>query len=398
MVSDDNQTANRLSTTGAKRSLHYKGFISSSASIYAGIFLVVIAMVAAGYRTPERNEVANAVPTSAVAAATSTVGDGNDSIDQLTATNAAAHIASSVDLPVAANVESLSVSLAVERDMAQNSDGKSVEKPRVIDADGADRGIKKYKTKSGDTVPKIAKNYGISSDTIKWANDLTSDALKPGETLTILPVTGVQYTAHAGESVESIAKKFKADSNRIISFNNLELSGKIKSGQKLIIPGGILPKSDRPGYEPSASQSSNYGSPAPFQYSPSYGSGFGGDSWHIGVGTNGNDGGYAFGNCTAYAFSRRAELGKPIGRMWGNAATWAAMAQAQGYRVDNTPAAGAVMQNGGGYGHVAIVEEVLPNGDVRISEMNAYVPGGGFNIVSGRTVPASNARSYSYIH
>lgn len=394
MVSDDK--ASQLQNQPQRRhaSGHYKGFISSSASIYAGLFLVIIALVAAGYKTPERNEtLANAVPNSSIVAAAEAESDNSTgSIDQLVATKAAAHIASSAELPVAPNVENLSVSLSVEREMAQNSEGSNTEKPRVIEADGVDRGIKKYKTKRGDTVTKIAKLYGISAETVRWANDLTSDALEPGKTLTILPVTGIQYTTESGDTIDAIAKQFKTSTDRIVSFNDLELSKDLKPGTKLIIPGGILPSNQRPGYSaPIPTQSQ-------VQYVPNYGSGFGGKSWYIKTGTSGNNGGYAFGNCTAYAFDRRAQLGKPVGRMWGNASTWAAMAQAQGYRVDNVPAVGAVMQNGGGYGHVAIVEEVMKNGDVRISEMNAYVSGGGFNIVSGRIIPASSARSYAYIH
>jgi surface antigen len=56
------------------------------------------------------------------------------------------------------------------------------------------------------------------------------------------------------------------------------------------------------------------------------------------------------------------------------------------------------MQNDGGVGHVAIVEKILPNNDLSISEMNAYVPGGGWNVVSGRIVSAAVAGQYLYIH
>ncbi|HRN90744.1 MAG TPA: CHAP domain-containing protein, partial [Candidatus Saccharibacteria bacterium] len=76
----------------------------------------------------------------------------------------------------------------------------------------------------------------------------------------------------------------------------------------------------------------------------------------------------------------------------------AARAMSQGLKVDRTPSVGAIMQNGGGFGHVAIVESVLPNGDVSVSEMNAYVAGGGYNVVSGRIILAANAGQYLYIH
>jgi surface antigen len=107
---------------------------------------------------------------------------------------------------------------------------------------------------------------------------------------------------------------------------------------------------------------------------------------------------YARGYCTAYAYDRRVELGLPIGARWGNAASWARAAQAAGYRVDRTPAVGAIIQNGGGLGHVAIVERIRDNGDLELSEMNAAVSGGGWNVVSGRVVSAAYVGQYLYIH
>lgn len=47
----------------------------------------------------------------------------------------------------------------------------------------------------------------------------------------------------------------------------------------------------------------------------------------------------------------------------GNGADWARSGAAAGLLVNKTPA-GAIMQNGGGYGHVAIVES--------INQMNKY--------------------------
>ena len=112
---------------------------------------------------------------------------------------------------------------------------------------------------------------------------------------------------------------------------------------------------------------------------------------------------YAPGNCTAYAYERRAQLGNPIGSFWGNASVWGSSAAAAGFLVDGNPSAGAIMANGGGYagfGHVAIVEEVAVGQYVRVSEMNASRGGGGFNRISYFNVPWGEATSglYRYIH
>lgn len=108
---------------------------------------------------------------------------------------------------------------------------------------------------------------------------------------------------------------------------------------------------------------------------------------------------YTTGQCTYYAFDRRAELGKPIGSLWGNASNWAYSANQAGFNVDHTPEVGAVFQSGSGqngagaYGHVGVVESINSNGSVTVSEMNWN---GGVNVKSYRTI--SNPNSYNYIH
>jgi surface antigen len=58
------------------------------------------------------------------------------------------------------------------------------------------------------------------------------------------------------------------------------------------------------------------------------------------------------------------------------------------------------MANGGGYGHVAVVESVNSGVSVRVTEMNAYRCGGGFNRISTCDISWSEATSgmYNYIH
>jgi surface antigen len=77
---------------------------------------------------------------------------------------------------------------------------------------------------------------------------------------------------------------------------------------------------------------------------------------------------YIPGQCTWYAYNRRVELGLNVGSYWGNAGSWQFNARAGGYRVDNSPAVGAIIE---WPGHVAIVEKVdAKNNRVYISEMN----------------------------
>jgi LysM repeat protein len=347
---------------------------STTIAAYTGVFLLVISLVAIGYQPPQRvDSVANAVETPVV----STPSTPQPSVDQLVATNVAAGIAERAELPVATNIANLSVSLSAESELAQ-SDVSVISKPQIIQPSASSRNIKQYTVKAGDTATSIAQQFGISPNTVKWANNLTGDAVEPGRQLAIPPVDGIVYTVKGGDTIDSIVSKYHADKERVIAFNDLELGG-LAPGKQLVIPAGSLPEDERPGYV----------SPR----SGGWGGGYSVVDARLAGASAGNR--YAFGNCTWYAYERRMQLGRPVGSFWGNAATWAAYARAAGYLVNNTPAVGAVMQNGGGYGHVAVVESVNSDGSITISEMN-YA--GNFNRVTSRTVSAGAAGGFTYIH
>jgi surface antigen len=353
---------------------------STTIAAYAGVFLLVMSIVAIGYQPPQRvDTIANAVDTTS---ATNIASQSTQpSVDQLVATNVAAGIAERADLPIAKNVANLSVSLSAESQLAQSSDN-TISKPQIVQPTADSREVKQYTTKAGDTVQTIAQQFNISPNTIKWANNLSTDAVDANKQLTIPPVDGIVYTVKNGDTTDSIASKYQADKNRIITFNDLELGG-LTPGKSIIIPAGVLPDNERPGYV-SSQNAASLGA---------YNGGYSTVNAQIARASAGNR--YAFGNCTWYAYERRMQLGRPVGSFWGNAATWAMYARSAGYRVDNTPEVGAVMQNGGGYGHVAVVESINGDGSITISEMN-YA--GNFNRVTSRTVSAGTAAGFTFIH
>lgn len=100
-----------------------------------------------------------------------------------------------------------------------------------------------YTVISGDTIGAIAEKYNISVATILWANNLTTRSyIRPGDTLKILPTSGVLYTVKRGDTVSSLAKEYDADIKEIVSFNKLQKDGSdIIIGESLIIPGGEMP-------------------------------------------------------------------------------------------------------------------------------------------------------------
>lgn len=93
-----------------------------------------------------------------------------------------------------------------------------------------------YIVKEGDTLSQIAEMYGVSVNTIKWANN-TSSAIKPGQMLVILPVSGTKHTVAKGDTLASVAKKYKADAEEIAKFNGIK-GTTLAVGETIIIPDG----------------------------------------------------------------------------------------------------------------------------------------------------------------
>ncbi len=110
-----------------------------------------------------------------------------------------------------------------------------------------------YTVQKGDTVSSIAQKFGISEDTIKWANNLTSDSITIGDSLSILPVTGVAHKVAAGDTVYTIAKKYDINAQGIVDFPFNDFANpqtfSLVTGQIVIVPDGVKPEEQtRPQY------------------------------------------------------------------------------------------------------------------------------------------------------
>lgn len=249
-----------------------------------------------------------------------------------------------------------------------------------------DGGVKIYTVSSGDTVSGIAAKYGITSNTILWANDLDNpDEIKPGDQIFILPVAGLSYVVREGDTIESIASKYKADKERIISFNSLPANGELGTGDSLIIPDGQKIEVSVP-----SNPTSTPGSLSRRQYATT-GGGTATDisGSRILDGRAGTGHRFPYGWCTWYVAQKRYV---PWG---GNAGTWLYNAKSLGYKTGRKPQPGAIMVTTENryYGHVALVEKV--NGDtITVSEMN-YVRWGK---TSRRTLSASSRAIKGFIY
>jgi murein DD-endopeptidase MepM/ murein hydrolase activator NlpD len=97
-----------------------------------------------------------------------------------------------------------------------------------------------YVVRQGDNLAAIAKMFGVSVDTILWANNMKKgDKLKEGDVLFILPVSGLEHTVAKGQTLQSIAKLYKVDVSDIIQANDITSDAPLVVGDTLMIPNGM---------------------------------------------------------------------------------------------------------------------------------------------------------------
>lgn len=101
--------------------------------------------------------------------------------------------------------------------------------------------IETYTVESGDTISGIAEKFGLKMATLLNTNGLTvRSSLKPGQTLTILPIDGLVHTVKSGDTISKLSKTYQAQTQQIKEYNNLS-EDTLAVGEKLIIPYGVKP-------------------------------------------------------------------------------------------------------------------------------------------------------------
>lgn len=134
---------------------------------------------------------------------------------------------------------------------------------RLTHNNSADQ-ISLYVVREGDTLSEIATMFGVTPNTIRWANDLgTKASISEGDKLVILPITGVAHTVKKGDTLKSIAKKYKADAEEILQFNGLDDESSLAAGVELIIPNGEVVPVAAPKKKSGATPAKSYGGGGP---------------------------------------------------------------------------------------------------------------------------------------
>jgi len=102
--------------------------------------------------------------------------------------------------------------------------------------------IVEYIVEPGDSLWSIADKFGISLETVLWANNLNENSyLQPEQKLVILPISGVLHHVQDGDTISGIAQKYKGKAEEIIAFNGFSGEGDIYIGDIVIIPQGTFP-------------------------------------------------------------------------------------------------------------------------------------------------------------
>ena len=281
------------------------------------------------------NANANHASSQGVLSATHNNQQAANPLDQLSSANIASTVANMTNLTEKAGVANQAQSVNAELNTAVATNDVSSKPQVVATAFKSNKDIQSYIVQPGDTIASIAAKFNVTSNSIKWSNNL-GGTVTAGTKILVPPagVSGIIYTVKSGDTPASLATRYQADENQIIAYNDAELTG-LHVGERIIIPNGQQPAVVTYSY-----------------FTALYG---------------GN--GYDYGFCTWYVATKIS-----VPNNWGNASTWAYYARMSGWTVSSTPVVGAIAQTpyaAGGEGHVAIIEAVSPDHtQIKYSDMN----------------------------
>jgi len=264
--------------------------------------------------------------------------------------------------------------------------------------------IIQYTVQSGESFVSIAQKFSISVDTILWANNFDDKkVIHPGDTIKILPVTGVIHTVVKWETLSHISRLYDIDMNAIALQNGLDDRYIISVWQELIIPDGkkiipkapVLPPPPKPAPAPKAAPVAKTNTNSSTK---DYGFSQAARSEYVNT-----DGAYQlvkrtptrtfyWGNCTWFVAQYKNVT------WWGNAKDWLPNAKKQWVSTGNIPTLGSIIVfHGKGYhpvyGHVGIVVDDLGS-ELIIKDMNYRR----LNEVTTRKIPKNDPAIIGYIY
>jgi LysM repeat protein len=83
------------------------------------------------------------------------------------------------------------------------------------------KAIEYYTVQNGDTIDQLARNFSLSHNSLRWANNLSTNVLRVGQQLIVPPGEGVIYTTKKGDTIDAISRKYKITSEKIRITNTI---------------------------------------------------------------------------------------------------------------------------------------------------------------------------------
>ncbi|MCY0876565.1 MAG: LysM peptidoglycan-binding domain-containing protein [Firmicutes bacterium] len=101
-----------------------------------------------------------------------------------------------------------------------------------------------YTARTGDTLDTVAQAFGVSAATLQTLNETPGTTLTPGVNLMVpgAPSTLIHHTVGAGETLTTIARKYKVPVIAVAGANGLEVTDYLEIGQILFVPAPIATK------------------------------------------------------------------------------------------------------------------------------------------------------------
>lgn len=251
--------------------------------------------------------------------------------------------------------------------------------------------IVNYEIKSWESISTIASKFGISSNSIYWANNLSKNSIiHPWDIIKVPPVSGLIHEVKSWETLSVLAKKYEVSEEKIKKQNNISWDNKLITGKSIVIPWAIKK------YEPPKKPvvvSSKYFVANTKKWTKSYATtnnGVNTGNYALSKKTWGK--GFAWWNCTRFVAQYKNVNWR------GNAKDWLKNARNAWNATGSTPSVGAIIVfQGRGYnpvyGHVGIVVGMEWN-NLIIKDMNYR----SINEVTTRKVSKSDGAIIGYIY
>ncbi|WP_167483048.1 M23 family metallopeptidase [Leptospira noumeaensis] len=103
--------------------------------------------------------------------------------------------------------------------------------------------VTQYKVKKNETLSDIARRFKLSAESIAGSSGISPEvSILPGQILNIPNKQGLVYKLKKGDTLAKVADYYKVKIDDIYSENQLEDYDLFKSGQKVFLPGAIIPE------------------------------------------------------------------------------------------------------------------------------------------------------------